>query len=344
MVRPAVRDRIRRIERAIVHYGDTTLFFSDQLRLHGTAYASAVAMEEATLLDFNRRRNGPRLVALYPSDGTVSSDNPLVVMRAPWVSRAQAAAGAAFVRWLRQEVTPAVAARAGFRSGDPAVRPRAPVTRANGADPAQPARVLAPPAPAVLDRIRRAWRADRKPANIMLVVDTSGSMGQEDKLPQAQRGLRAFLRELSPSDRVGLIRFGTEVLQVAPLAPFGQARARLERDVGGLVASGETALYDAVGRAVDRLRRLDDETRINAVVVLSDGGDTTSTTDSNDLIGRLKARSESEGLSVRVFTIAYGASANRTVLQEIADASGGRAAAPEPREVQQVYRAIASFF
>ena len=46
---PAVRAKIRAIESSVVHYGDTTLFFADQLARHGPAFASAVAMEEATL-------------------------------------------------------------------------------------------------------------------------------------------------------------------------------------------------------------------------------------------------------------------------------------------------------
>src|SRR5436190_7074720 len=57
---PAVRDRIKSIEQSIVHYGDTTLFFADQLKAHGPAYASAVAMEEATLVDFNKNRKGTK--------------------------------------------------------------------------------------------------------------------------------------------------------------------------------------------------------------------------------------------------------------------------------------------
>ncbi|MDX6667177.1 MAG: Ca-activated chloride channel, partial [Solirubrobacteraceae bacterium] len=60
---PAVRRQIQAVERSIVHYGDTTLFFADQLRRNGPGYASAVAMEEATLIDFNNKRgSGTRLV------------------------------------------------------------------------------------------------------------------------------------------------------------------------------------------------------------------------------------------------------------------------------------------
>ena len=54
------RKAVRQIERSIVHYGDTTLFIADRMREQGPGYASAVAMEEATLLDFNADRAGPR--------------------------------------------------------------------------------------------------------------------------------------------------------------------------------------------------------------------------------------------------------------------------------------------
>src|SRR5215207_4540810 len=55
----AARRVVRDIERSIVHYGDTTRFIADQMRLEGPGYASAVAMEEVTLLDFSRDR-GPQ--------------------------------------------------------------------------------------------------------------------------------------------------------------------------------------------------------------------------------------------------------------------------------------------
>jgi Ca-activated chloride channel homolog len=341
---PAVRDRIRRIERSIVHYGDTTLFFSDQLRRYGTAYASAVAMEETTLLEFNRRRPRTKLVALYPTEGTFNSDNPLIVLDAPWVPRPEAAAARAFSRWLRAQVTPAVAARSGFRPGDPEAPVSAPITRANGADAAQPARVLSLPEPQVLDRIRRAWREDRKPANIMLVVDTSGSMSEEDRLPQAQRGLRAFLRLLSPSDRVGLIRFSSEVRQLEPIVSFRRARAALAQEVSRLHPDGDTALYDAANRGVEAVKALRDRTRINAVVLLTDGVNTTGALSADEVIEPLEAHSETEGITVRVFTIAYGATANTLVLERIAEASGGKAFEGDPAGIEAVYRQIASFF
>jgi Ca-activated chloride channel homolog len=343
--RPEVRARIRRIERSIVHYGDTTLFFENQLLRYGTAYASAVAMEEVTLLDFNRRRRtGPELVALYPREGTFYSDNPLIVLDAPWVERAQATAARAFVRWLRERVTPAMAAKLGFRPGDPETKVPAPIDAAHGADAAQPARVLSLPTPEVLDRIRRAWREDRKPANIMLVVDTSGSMSEEARLPQAKRGLRDFLALLSPADRVGLMRFSSRVHPIAPIRTVKGARPELLRQVRALVADGDTALYDAANRGIAAVRALGDRSRINAVVLLTDGNDTASRTQLNEILAPLRAHSENEGVTVRVFTIAYGENANESLLDDIANASGGKPFGGDPGQIRTVYKTIASFF
>ncbi len=87
--RPAVRAKVHEIQQSIVHYGDTSQFFLDQLRLHGPGYVSALAMEEVSLLDYDRTR--PRgsmpLVAVYPAEGTFYFDNPMIILRGPWVTR-----------------------------------------------------------------------------------------------------------------------------------------------------------------------------------------------------------------------------------------------------------------
>jgi len=339
-----VRKRIRDIERSIVHYGDTTLFFSDQLAKYGPAYASAVALEEVTMVDYNRRHPGTKLVGLYPPEGTFVSDNPFIVLRAPWVSGTERVAATGFGRWLREKLTTEVVSRANFRPGDPEARPAPPIDRAHGADPAEPRRILAPPAPEVLAEVKRLWRNDRKPANIALVVDTSGSMGQEARLEQAQDGLRAFFRQLSPADRVSLLSFNSRVFPLVPTTPLRDARDRLRRAVDEMVPDGETALYDATREGVDQIRRLHDPTRINAVVVLSDGQDTASAEGIDELVGRLEAQARAEGLAVRVYTIAYGSDAERGKLASIARASGGKEFTGDPKGIEKVYVQISSFF
>ena len=341
---PAVRKRIKSIEQSIVHYGDTTLFFSDQLKQHGPAYASAVAMEEATLVAFNKGRKGTKLVGLYPKEGTFFSDNPFLILNAPWVTPQQKEAAQKLQDFLVQRITPEIAQKAGFRPGDPAKKAGAPIDAAHGADPSLPKTVLSLPEPRVLAGIKKAWRADRKAANVMLVFDTSGSMGEESKIDQAKDGLRVFFRELSPRDRVGLSSFNTKVFKEAPIAPVASNLSLLKQRVSGLLPDGETAVYDATNAGYDAVRALHDDSRINAVVVLTDGQDNQSNMSLGSLVNKLKAQSQSEQQVVRVFTIAYGDSAERDKLAQIAKASGGEEFSGNPDEIEAVYRTISSFF
>ncbi len=343
---PKARKRVRDIERSIVHYGDTTLFIAEQLKKEGPGYASAVAMEEVTLLDFNRTRGDrDKLVAIYPSEGTFDSDSPFFTLNADWVSDEQAAGAKEFQEYLAKEITPEIAAKSGFRPSDRAKAPVAPITVANGADPKQPERVLAPPEPRVLARIKEAWRRDRKPANILLVLDTSGSMNEEDRLERAKQGLESFFRGVEPQDAVGLTIFSDRVQPLVAPAPLTKNGAELRARVRDLIADGGTAFFDATVEAFDTVREQRETDRINAVVLLTDGEDTDSQLGVDEVVRHLEAQGDSAN-RVRVFTIAYssGATGARENLKRIAAASGGLDYEGKTENIESVYRSISSFF
>jgi Ca-activated chloride channel homolog len=344
--RPAVREQVRQVQQSIVHYGDTGSFFVDQLKAHGPGYISAVAMEEVTLLEYNRTRrtSAMPLVAVYPAEGTFSFDNPLITLHAPWVTPVQASAATVFERWLATKITPELAARYGYRPGDPSKHATAPIDRAHLVDPTQPRTELALPEPRVLAAIKRAWREDRKPANVAVVVDVSGSMGDGGRLEQAQQGLRVFLHQFSQRDRVGLLTFSERVNVIVPIGEMRTNRPLLVQSVDHLVAGGGTSVYDATARGVDLIAALHDQTRINAVVVLTDGEDNESRLKASQVIASLTQRSEDQENTIRVFTIAYGSEANQKVLASIAEASGGKGYTGDPTEIEGVYRQISSFF
>jgi Ca-activated chloride channel homolog len=344
---PAARRSVRGIERSIVHYGDTTLFIEDQMKKHGPEYASAVAMEETTLLSFNRTRGSQqRLVAIYPKEGTFYSDNPFLILDAPWVSAAERSGARLFRRFLAEEVTPKRAARSGFRPANPQLRPVPPIEAANGVDPEQPSRVLVVPEPRVLNRIRKTWRQDRKPANVMLVLDVSLSMAEESRLKRAKEGLRVFFEEVSPNDRLGLIAFSDQIQPLIPVRQrFRQGEMELRTTVHNLVASGSTAFYDATARGLRDVQALADPTRINAVVMLTDGEDNESELSANKVV-ELVSQQDDSAPEVRIFTIAYSAEAEGAAesLKRIAKGSGGRYYTGSTQNIADVYRSISSFF
>ena len=154
-------------------------------------------------------------------------------------------------------------------------------------------------------------------------------MGDEGKLDRARSGMLVFLRQLSPRDRVGLVTFNDRIFELAPVRPFAQNADTLRRQIGELIPGGQTAVYDATQDGLRRVQQLNDPTRINAVVVLTDGEDTSSS---------------SEGNAVRVYTIAYGRDANSQELDAIGAASGGKGFKGDTGDIESVYRSISSFF
>jgi len=113
LARPASVELIDQIESSVVHYGDITMtflnnWFAQDLRGTSLTYASAVAIEEKSLIDYNRGNpdgvlspgEEPRvprvpLVAVYPEEGTLYSDNPFIVLDTEWVDEDEKAAAAA---------------------------------------------------------------------------------------------------------------------------------------------------------------------------------------------------------------------------------------------------------
>jgi Ca-activated chloride channel family protein len=118
------------------------------------------------------------------------------------------------------------------------------------------------------------FNADRVPVSLGIVLDTSGSM-DGDKIYSARQALDRFLDQLTdPNDEVFLYRFDN-----APELIEGWTRdkRRVSESLGRIQPRGSTALYDAVIDAVRLAQQ--GHNRKKAVVILSDGNDTSSRTD-----------------------------------------------------------------
>jgi len=176
--------------------------------------------------------------------------------------------------------------------------------------------------------------------DLMLAVDVSGSMAAEDmeiggrtvnRLDAVKVVIGDFL-ERRAGDRVGLILFGQQAYQMTPLT-FDRASVRYQLDTSIVgIAGRETAIGDAIGLAVKRLRERPADQRV--LILLTDGVNTTGALDP-DQATQIAA---SEG--VRVHTVAFGGVEQRGMfgmrlpgsgaqideqqLQSIAQATGGR--------------------
>jgi Ca-activated chloride channel family protein len=362
------------VESSVVHYGDTTLTFLNNLyradeRGAALSYISAVAVEEKSVIDYNAGNPDgitddgedpqpprTRLVAVYPREGTLWSDNPYYILDAGWVSDSQREGAARFGDFIAREASQKKALAFGFRPADPNVALGSPIDAENGLNPSQPQTILPVPPGQVLFGIRDLWAATRKTARILMVLDVSGSMGEPagagraTKLDVAKDAVLAALPLFADRDEVGLWVFSTELdgtkdyKELAPVAPMSQNRATIERLVQGLSPLHGTGLYDTTEAAVRFMEPQASPDRITAVLLLTDGRNEDDT--NNDLDGLVKSIGrQGELRKVRVFAIAYGEDASVEQLRAIAEATNGALyQSKDPKDIDVVFRNVVSNF
>ena len=193
--------------------------------------------------------------------------------------------------------------------------------------------------------VEGSWKDVRKRARVLMVLDTSGSMSGS-KIDLMRRGAAASIGLLLDDDELGIWEFSTGRSEVAPIGPVGPRRATLDAQIARLTAAGATRLYDTTYEAVRTLAADADARRITAVVVLTDGMNSTSPGGNSDVDRLLRdLRGATAETHVRVFTIAYGSDADRDVLQRIADATQGAAYdASNPSSIETVFKEVISNF
>jgi Ca-activated chloride channel family protein len=369
---PKVVEYVKAVEGAVVHYGDTTLTFLSNLqkaddRGQGLSYVSAVTVEEKSVWDYNQGNptGDPRtlgqhkkphtpLVAIYPKEGTLFSDNPFVTLKADWVTDAKRAVAADFLAYVQAPKSQKRFTDAAFRDFEG--KAGSLINPEQGLLPGQPTAVIGPPAPAVLAGVKDSWERLRKRAKVLLVLDVSGSMGEEvgsqgaTKLELAKKAAASAVGLLAPDDLLSLWIFSTNLDGTKPyreLVPFGPARSVLA-DVKGQIAdlqpNGGTGLYATVRAASKEMTTKYDVTRINAIVVLTDGrNEFPADNNINSLVTALNP--EDVDRAVRVFPIAYGQDADLGELTKIADASRAAAYdASDPASIDKVLTAVISNF
>ncbi|MCW0215728.1 MAG: substrate-binding and VWA domain-containing protein [Pseudonocardia sp.] len=357
---PQYRQFVQGVESSVVHYGDTTLTFLQNLseaasRGNALSYISAVTVEEKSVWDYNQGNpsgdpatagQGPKprvpLVAVYPRDGTLVSDNPFMTLTASWVDDPKRAAAADFLGFLRAEEQQRRFTDAAFRTFEGV--PGAPLSRENGLLPDRAFTVLKPPGAAVLDQVVASWKDLRKKANLVFVLDVSGSMGEPvgtgTRLDLAKEAAVEGLGQLGDSDVLSLWTFSTPLggsrvpyRVVVPPGPVAQVRDDYQRVITSLEPGGGTALYATTKAAVAQVEATYDPNRINAVVLLTDGVNEYPPDD--DLDGLVTGLdTEDTSRLVRVFPIAYGEDASLDVLTRIAKAT--RAAAYDSGDEQSI--------
>jgi len=221
-----VRASVRGVETSVVHYGDTVSTFLKNLadaddRDEVFDYVSAIAMEEKQIWDYNNgnpefRLTGAgqvpklRLVALYPVEGTYLADHPFVVLNETWVGDRQRRAAASFVEYLRSNAVQLRFQQDGFRgyAGEPG-----PVISGHSEFNANlPTRTFPSAVPSAVQQMQSSWTELRKRARVVMIIDTSSSMGARaagsaSKLQLAKQAALGALPSFANDDEIALWSF-----------------------------------------------------------------------------------------------------------------------------------------
>ncbi len=338
-------DYVAALENTVQYYGEgNEPALIERALQEGRDFLDAFVVQEQMVVYFNTNRQGQeRLVAIYPTEGTMWEDHPLALLEAASPTSLQRHTFARFRDYLLSPEVQQLILRHGYRPANLSAAldgPDSPLTAQNGVDASQPTTTLQVPTASVVSVVRDVWWYTKRHTNVYLVVDTSGSMRGE-KLAQAQMALQAFLQQIEgDAERVGLVQFSTNVSVPVYLDELGNNRDDLEAAVAGLFAEGDTALLDGVSVAHDLLQELQDTERINAVVVMTDGQENNSSTSLRRLVRDL----ESGSVPVVVFCIAYGADADLATLEAIVEPSGGQVLQGDLETIRDLYQILSTYF
>ena len=199
----------------------------------------------------------------------------------------------------------------------------------------------------------------REARNIMLTIDVSGSMAEQDfdlqgrpvtRLKMVKSVVNDFIQK-RPDDNLGLVIFGSEAYLYTPLSFDKKTLRSLFDEVSIGIAGEQTAIGDAIAKAVEGVSAAPADSRI--VILLSDGYSNAGVVSVNEAIELAKKQ------NVKVYTIGVGSNQktvqsffgtfavnpslnlDEATLQEIARQTGGRYfRAKTTSELNEIYNAI----
>ena len=330
---------VKTIEATVERYGgESEDRVAIRMLAEGGHPLDAFVAQEQLVIYFNRNTLGEKLVAIYPKEGTFWMDHPLVLLEGPRVTEEQKRTFREFAAFVRKPEQQQLVLREGYRPAEVAVSLQAEgslIRPEYNVDPKQPKTLLKVPPAGVVEIIRELWRLTKKPANIYLVVDVSGSM-QGEKLYGAKDALLSFIDQIEGDrDRVALVSFESDVHEIQRLGQLD--RERLGASIRGLRAGGGTMLYDAVDHAFGKLEQQNNPQRINVIVAMTDG-------QSEGDIEVLESRVRQADFPVLIFTVAYGEDADLDVLKRIARMGDGQAYPSDPETIEKLYQLLSAFF
>lgn len=158
------------------------------------------------------------------------------------------------------------------------------------------------------------------PANLVFLVDVSGSMQRREGLPMVQGTLKLLVDQLRPQDRVSLVTYAGDS-QVVLDSTRGSDKAKIRAAIDQLTASGSTAGESGIQLAYQQATKHLIDGGINRILLATDGDFNVGISDF-DSLKQLAADKRKSGVSLT--TLGFGVdNYNERLMEQLADAGNG---------------------
>ena len=172
------------------------------------------------------------------------------------------------------------------------------------------------PIEAILPVEPKEPKREEKNRAVILVIDKSGSMREENRILYAQEAAKAVARQLKDNDLLGIIGFDVSPFVVVPLEPVGKLRGTVDAQISRLKPGGQTYFYPALIEAKRQIERANAARK--HIILLSDGETRGTQGELVDLVSVMRSE-----MKVTVSAIAIGAEADVRVMKRISQYGGG---------------------
>ncbi|MEZ6194014.1 MAG: von Willebrand factor type A domain-containing protein, partial [Phycisphaerales bacterium] len=163
-------------------------------------------------------------------------------------------------------------------------------------------------------------RDQAKPANLVFVIDTSGSMDRDDRLPLVRQSLAMVLDQLSPQDRVSVVSYGTEARLLVEAVPATE-KMRILDALESLQTGGSTNLLSGVELGYEVAQRQFITNGVNRVILNSDGVANVGPSETQELVDQAQTLRKQ---GVTFTSVGFGAgNYDDEVLEQLANKGDG---------------------
>ena len=161
-------------------------------------------------------------------------------------------------------------------------------------------------------------RAERPPANLVFLMDVSGSMSDPDKLPLVKTALSGLAGELSPQDKVSIVVYaGAAGLVLEPTSDTARIRRALDQLSSGGSTAGGAGIQLAYNIAEDNFI----EGGVNRVILATDGDFNVGVSDQKTLIEMIE-KNRDRGITLTTLGFGQG-NYNEALMEQIANHGNG---------------------